>query len=98
MESTRETPDVSMLLVCCDHNLISEQIYSFITMKLTVLACTSLPAHHRCKYDVFRSLVTPQLSFYVLSLSSGLRPLKDSASAVFEGESFTDLVNLVSCC
>ena len=28
----------------------------------------------------------------------GLRPLKDSAFAVFEGESFRDLVNPVSCC
>ena len=34
----------------------------------------------------------------LLSLSSGLRPLKDSASVVCEGESFRELVNLVSCC
>ena len=28
----------------------------------------------------------------------GLCPLKDPAFVVFEGESFRDLVNLVSCC
>ena len=39
-----------------------------------------------------------QVSTPVLCLSSGLRPLKDSASVVCEGESFRDLVNLVSCC
>ena len=36
----------------------------------------------------------------LLSLSSGLRPLKDLVFVVFmvfEGESFRDLVNLVSC-
>ena len=56
--------------------------------------------------DEVRSCICPAINIcriscvcvYLLCLSSGLRPLKDSVFVVCEGESFRDLVNLVSSC